>query len=190
MYIMRLDEMQLAKRFMHRYPDDEVKSAVWDYVSGYTTEVNTKLREGHVRAAGVVTKVLDKAFTDTLPKLNVYRTVDWNFMKNMYGITQENLREHIGSIIQDNGYMSTASVMASPWAGYWFDEELILHIVSRKPVKVVDVNKLLPPEDIDCEEQNEIILPRGSMLKIVGYEIKKGRKHPKCGTYFIETEYL
>ena len=190
MKINRLNESWLEDFITHHYPDDEVKSAIWDYVSGYTTSVNTELRSGRNTLARVVTSVLDNAFTDTLPKLDLYRTVDWDFMCNLFGITVKNIDAHIGDVIVDKGYMSTAQSMVSPWGSTWTGGELILHIVSDRPVDVVDVNRRLPAEDIDCEEQNEIILPRGSKLKIVGYKILKGRGYSRNGTYLLETEYI
>ena len=190
MRIYTLKESLLKDMPCHRYLDDEIKSAIWDYVVGYTTSVNNELRKGRVRIASVVTNTLDLAFTDKMPNLDVYRTVDWDFMKNIFGITPDNIDDYIGDIIVDKGYMSTASVMKSPWGSHWMDGELILHIVSNKPVGVIDVNKRLPPEDIDCEDQSEIILPRSTRLKILSYRLLKGRKYANGGTYLIETEFV
>lgn len=188
--MVSLVESRLKDMRQHRYPGDEVGSAIWDYVSGYTTRVNDELRKGRTAAARIITGTLDAAFTDRLPSLDVYRTVDWDFMKNIYGITPSNIRDRIGGIIIDSGYMSTASVMRSPWGSGWTDGELILHITSSGPVSVIDVNRRLPAEDIDCEEQCEIILPRGSGLRVLGCRLLKGRAYASGGTYMVDAEYV
>lgn len=172
----------------HHYPDDEVKSAVWDYVLGYTTSVNNELRKGRKGVAKQVTDLLDKAFTKKI-KLDVYRTVDWAFMENIFGITKDSIGDMAGRVITDKGYMSTASSFISPWGNSWLDDELVLHIVSDEPVSVIDVNSVLPAEDIDCEGQSEIILPRGSGIEIIGFKKLKGRKYGAGGTFFIEAKY-
>lgn len=172
----------------HHYPDDEVKSAVWDYVLGYTTSVNNELRKGRKGVAKQVTDLLDRAFTKKI-RLDVYRTVDWAFMENIFGITKDNIGDMGGRVITDKGYMSTASSFISPWGSSWLDDELVLHIVSDEPVSVIDVNSVLPAEDIDCEEQSEIILPRGSRIEIIGFKKLRGRKYGAGGTFFIEAKY-
>jgi len=86
----------------HHYPDDEVKSAVWDYVLGYTTSVNNELRKGRKGVAKQVSDLLDRAFTRKI-KLDVYRTVDWAFMENIFGITKDNIGGMAGRVITDKG---------------------------------------------------------------------------------------
>jgi hypothetical protein len=60
--------------------------------------------------------------------------------------------------------------------------ELMFHIVSDRPYPYIDINKVLPSEDIDCEDQEEILLPRDTSMEIKSYSIRKD------GTYLIEME--
>ena len=182
-----ITEKKFDKYMNHKYPNDEVKSALWDYVAGYTTAVNAELREG--RKVEQITSLLDKAFKDKR-KIDNYRTVDWKYFENVYGITKENLKDKIGEEIINKGYMSTASEFISPWAKTWYKDELIMHITSDKEYPCVDVNKEFKPDEIDCEEQKEIILPRNTKLRIESFEIKKGKQFHTDGNYYIEMKIV
>lgn len=179
-------EKNFAKYMNHKYAD-EVKSAVWDYVGGYTSSVNDELRKG--KNVPMITDLLDKAFTERR-KIDVYRTVDWDYMKNMYGITKENIETKIGDVITNKGYMSTASVMSSPWADKWLGDELLLHITSDMPYPCIDVNDMFDPDEIDCEFQREILLPRNTSLRIIGTSVKTGGEFSDDGTVVIETKII
>lgn len=174
------------KLINHKYKDDEVKSALWDYVAGFTSTVNDDLRSG--KKWDEVTKYLDKAFTSK-QKLDVYRTVNWDYMKNIYGITQKNIQEKIGTILHNKGYMSTTSIFKSPWGNKWQNNELVMHIVSNNQYPCIDVNKVFSKTEIDCYDQNEILLPRDTELELISYEIKHGKQFYKDGgTYLLEME--
>ena len=95
---------------MYDYP---VKNAVWNYVAGYTTGVNNDLRAGKGGSKNVK-KYLDQAFVNK-QELDVYRVVDWDYMKNIYNITPETLDNFIGKTIikttaEDNSVMYYDSV--------------------------------------------------------------------------------
>lgn len=182
-----INEHKLDKFISNTYPDDPIKSAVYDYVSGLTTSINNMLRNNQDYPK--ITSLLDKAFIEAT-KINVYRTVDWDYMKNIHGITKENLQDMIGRIIVNKGYMSTSSEFISPWATTWQEDELILHITSDKPYPRIVINDILDPETIDCEDQNEWLLPRNTKLKIISFNVVKGKKYGKSGTYFIELEIV
>ena len=178
-----INEHKLDKYITNMYPDDPVKSAVYDYVAGYTTSVNTELRKG--KKWDNVTKSLDKAFVDK-EKLDIYRTVDWDYMNNIHGITKDNVNDKIGTEIINKGYMSTTHEYHSPWASRWTDGELILHIVSDKPYPYIDINKMFREDEIDCASQKEYLLPRNTKLEIISVDLKKGKLYDKNGTYQIE----
>lgn len=161
--------------------DDPVKNAVWNYVAGYTTGVNNDLRAGKGGSKNVK-KYLDQAFVNK-QELDVYRVVDWDYMKNIYNITPETLDNFIGKTITNKAYMSTSKKNTSVW-GTTLDGDLYLHIVSKKPYPCIDINSVLPAEDIDCEDQEEILLPRDTSLKILRYS------QDKNGVYLIETEIV
>ena len=178
-----INEHKFDKFITNKYPEDPVKSAVYDYVAGFTTSVNAELRKG--KKWDNVTKHLDKAFKDK-EKLDVYRTVDWDYMNNIHGITQDNVEDKVGTVIVNKGYMSTTNEYHSPWASRWTDGELILHITSDQPYPYIDVNKMFTADEIDCEDQKEFLLPRGTKLEIISAELKKGKLYDKKGTYQIE----
>lgn len=187
-----INEHKFDRFISNTYPDDPIKSAIYDYVSGYTTSINNELRNNKNYAT--ITDLIDAAFKSkkysdsTL--IDVYRTVDWDYMKNIHGITKENLQDMIGRIIVNKGYMSTSSEFISPWATTWQEDELILHITSDKPYPRIVINDILDPETIDCEDQNEWFLPRNTKLKIISFNVVKGKKYGKSGTYQIELQII
>lgn len=170
------------------YPNDEIKDAVYDYVSGATSGVNDDLRKNISRGSKEVIAKLDKAFINK-SIIDVYRTVDWDYMENIYGMTKNNIKDFINKEFINKGYMSTAKQLISPWGNAWHDYEVILHITSDKPYLCIDINKMFDPNEIDCEEQEEILLPRSTKLKFVSYEIKTNKDNKKfCkeGNYILE----
>ena len=180
-------EKKFDKYLNHRYPDDEVKSVVWDYVAGFITNVNDELRNG--KNAKEITDLFDKAFKDK-SKLDLYRTVEWDYLKNIYGITKDNINDKIGEELVNKGYMSCSEEFISPWGDRWSDDEVILHIVSDKPYPNINVNKTFNKDEIDCSEQKEVLLPRNTKLKILSVYIKKGKQFSKDGNYYIETKII
>jgi len=177
----------------NKYADDPIKSAVWDYVAGYTCGINNDLRKNYVKKEDkTILPLLDKAFEKESKKLNVYRTVEWDYFKNIYGCTKENIDTFIGKEFVNKGYMSTASEFQSPWGSHWNEWELLMHITSDKEYSCIDVNKMFPNEDeIDCHNQNEILLPRNTKMVLKSYSIKKKRqdkRFDKDGTYVLEME--
>jgi hypothetical protein len=60
-------------------------------------------------------------------------------------------------------------------------DELMLHIISKNPYPCIDVNSILPKEDIDCSEQEEILLPRSTKVKLTSYTETKN-------SYVLEME--
>lgn len=179
--------MKLISQFILESIDKGYKAAL-DYVKGFTTNVNDFLRSGKVliskKEIDEAISGLDSCFKDKYNK-ELYRTVDWNFMKNIFGITRKNIDKHIGDILEDKGYMSTSKVNASPWGGSWMKDELVLVIQSDSYIKCFDVNKNIDKKEIDCAEQEEVLLPRGTKLEITSYEIHKDKSCHKDGTYFI-----
>lgn len=152
--------------------DDMALNSLWNYVSGYTVGgINKDLRKG------VMSKQLKEIVgrIDSLmqmQKVKVYRTVDWDYMQNIYGITKENIDEMIGKTFVAKGYSSTSKIFGNVWASYWTpDTDLCMEITSKGKVGCIDINSLLPPEDIDCEEQEEILLQRNLNFAINSYEL-------------------
>ena len=170
--------------------DDPIKNAVWNYVAGYTSGVNNSLRSGKTKSVKDVTDDLDKAFVKK-QKIDVYRTVEWDYLKNIYGITKDNIEDKVGSILINKGYMSTAMEMISPWSSKWTDKELILHIVSDFDYPCIDINKEFTDDnEIDCSEQKELLLPRNTKVKFNSYKTISSEKTHKDGNYLLELEIV
>jgi hypothetical protein len=160
--------------------NDPIKDALYSYVSGLTSGVNDDLRKGITRGSKEVIAGLDAAFIEK-SKINVYRVVTWEYLENIYGLTQSNIDDYIGKTLENKGYMSTSRKATSVW-GTMTPDELMMHIVSTKPYPCIDVNSILPAEDIDCESQEEILLPRNTTVKLLSYTIKTDK------TYLLEME--
>lgn len=172
-------EHVITKYITNTYPDDQVKSAVYDYVAGYTTAINDILRKGN--KCDKITKLLDSAFAKT-GFIDVYRTVDWGYMENIHGITKDTIHNFVGSIITNKGYMSASYDFKSPWGDRWTNGELVFHITSDKLYPYIAVNDIFGDNEIDCTSQNECILPRNTQLIIKDISIMRNR----VGTYLIE----
>lgn len=165
-----------SKLISHKYKDD-VKSAVYDYVMGYTTSVNNYLRGGLDGVCEPVTTALDKAFK-TKGKIDVYRTTDNEYLKNIYGFDTSDPEKIVGTVITNKGYMSTTYDRQSPWSKYWSDNETVLHITSDKLVPYININNTLDADDIDCEDQNECLLPRNLSMVVTGVKrVTKSEDH-------------
>lgn len=187
-----INEAGVNSMQQNRY-EDELKSAVWDYVAGYTTAINNILRKKRVIKKGseeVIDK-LDRAFDvlGTKTKIDVYRTIDWDYLFNIYGMTKDNIDDFIGKEFKNRGYMSTAEEFISPWSSGWLDEELVMHITSEYPYPNLNINTLFNADEIDCEDQKEILLPRDTTLILQSYQILNSKKHKsfsKKGNYVLE----
>lgn len=174
-------------RYITKSYDDEYKSAVFDYVSGLTSNVNDYLRKGLYDVAKPVTSVLDNAFV-TEDMVDVYRTVEWQYMYNKYGMSPFNINDFIRKKFLNEGYMSTAEVMQSPWSEKWFNNELIMHITSSRPYKQIRINDMFTRDEIDCADQNEILLPRNTYMILESYRIitrKEDKRMCNKGNYLL-----
>lgn len=152
--------------------NDIIKSAVYDYVSGLTTGINNELRSGK-KSSKTVIKELDLAFTSNYAckmKLNVFRVVDWDYLNNIYNITKYNIDDNLNKVFINKAYISTTKIKGSVWGSFTKDEVLI-NIISDNTINAIDVNYVIPAEDIDCEEQQEVLLPRNMKFKILSYTI-------------------
>lgn len=149
----------------------KTKNIVKNYVLGYTTHINNQLRNGEP----IDNVDLDCAFHDRKQIIDTYRTVDWGYMKNVYGVTKDNIHNYIGKIFTNKGFTSSSKYMLSPWANYWSDYELLIHITSDDECSCIDVNDLFGEDEIDCYSQHEIILPRNTSFKLTSYTIKNNK---------------
>lgn len=178
-----LTESKNPEDIMQHQYEDPIKNSVWNYVAGYTSSVNNILRAGKTN---ILTKELDEAFNiygDT--DINeFYRTVDWDYMLNIYGVTKENIIDYIGHTFKNRGYMSTSSQRISPWGKRWNEWELLVHITGD--TTYIDINKLFTPDEIDCEEQNELLLPRNTLLRLDSYKIMRNKEK----TYLLEMSII
>ena len=130
----------------------------------------------------ILTKELDEAFNEYGESdiKDFYRTVDWDYMNNIYGVTKENIREFIGKTFINKGYMSTSAELQSPWASRWDEHELVMHMHGN--TQYININNIFTADEIDCEDQNELLLPRNTKLRLES--IKTMRNKEK--TYLLE----
>lgn len=182
-------------RYQQNKYEDKLKSAVYDYVAGYTSGVNDDLRKGHHRGSKTVVANLDEAFNifGSEKLLNAYRTVDWDYFQNIYGCNKENLQDFIDDkfIFQNKGYMSVASEFISPWNKKWFDYELVMHITSKRPILQLNINEIFNEDEIDCAFQKEILLQRNTKMICKSFRIKGKRKsYSNNGIYVLEMEII
>lgn len=174
-----INESRNPEDIMQQQYDDPIKNAIWNYVAGYTTSINNILRKGKTN---ILTKELDEAFNEYGESdiTNFYRTVDWNYMKNIYGVTKENIREFIGKTFTNKGYMSTSSEFQSPWGSRWNEWELVIHM--RGDTQYININNIFDADEIDCKDQNELLLPRNTRLRLEAVKVMRNREK----TYLLE----
>lgn len=159
--------------------EDPDKNAIYDYVAGYTVSVNDDLRKGITRGSKKVLAGLDNAFKgkySSKGKIDVYRTVTWEYLENVYGLNENNIDDFIGKEFTNKGYMSTAKLFKSPWGSTWTSDELVLHITSEKNIEYLDINKIFDSDEIDCEEQEEILINRNTTMILSSYKYDKKKK--------------
>ena len=77
--------------------DDDAKNAVWNYVAGYTVgEINKFLRAGRrLKRLDEECALIDsmmRPIKDTI----LYRTVEWDYLWNIYKLNKDNLENSIG----------------------------------------------------------------------------------------------
>jgi len=174
-----LNESRNPEDIIQQQYDDPIKNAVWNYVAGYTTSVNNILRKDKTN---ILTKELDEAFNEYGESdiTDFYRTVDWDYMKNIYGVTKENIREFIGKTFINKGYMSTSSEFQSPWGSKWNEWELVIHM--HGDTQYININNIFDVDEIDCEDQNELLLPRNTRLKLESIKVMRNKEK----TYLLE----
>lgn len=186
-HIKRINEFAtpiLEKRSLEEVVkyDDPAVNSLWNYVSGYTVGgINKDLRNGMMsRQLKEIVGRIDSLME--MESVKVYRTVDWDYMGNIYGITKDNIDGVIGRTFTAKGYTSTTRLFENVWGSSWTPEtDLCMEITSNGKIGCIDVNSILPPEDIDCEEQEEVLLQRNLKFTINGYELIDNRDNIEGG---------
>ena len=146
--------------------DDNAKNAVWNYVAGYTVgEINKFLRTGRrLKRLDEECTLIDsmmRPIKDTI----LYRTVEWDYLQNIYKLNKDNLENSIGYTFEAKAYSSTTLTRQNVWASRWYDPELLLEIQVGRNTKGIYINDLFKRNEIDCYEQKEVLLQRN--LKFV-----------------------
>lgn len=187
-----INEKYWDKYQNNKYEGDEIKSAIYDYVAGYTSGVNDDLRALKQRGSKNVIKNLDAAFESDYAskgKIDVWRTVKWEYMENVYHITPESIKDFVGTTLENKGFMSTTHVFQSPWGKTWWDDDVIMHITSTQQLPYLDINKIFKADEIDCEFQKEWLLPRNTIMTLDSFTIKTKKDNKmfdKNGNYVLE----
>ena len=76
--------------------------------------------------------------------------------------------------------MSTSSEFQSPWGSRWNEWELVMHM--HGDTQYINVNNIFDADEIDCEDQNELLLPRNTRLKLESIKVMRNREK----TYLLE----
>lgn len=172
---------------------DPCKNSVWNYVAGYTVvQINKMLRDDKMtsKLKELVTNI-DSAMT-VVDNMKVYRTVEWDYLQNIYKINPKNLDSCIGYEFETKAYTSTTKTRQNVWSSIWMQGEAFMEI-DVNGLKGIIVNDMFDRNDIDCYEQNEVILQRNFKFKITDYSMMdvKGNtnyKNNKNIIHFLKIE--
>lgn len=147
--------------------DDPGKNAVWNYVAGYTvTDINKPLRQDR-RLMTAVCDLIDSQM-QTLKLMTLYRSVEWDYLKNIYNIDKKNLDSCLGYEFIANAYTSTTKTRKGVWSSIVFDYEVLMEIETNRKTKGV-VNDMFDKTEIDCADQEEVLLQRKLHFVITDY---------------------
>lgn len=171
---------------------DPVKNAVWNYVAGYTvTELNRALRQNRKsKELDEMCALMDSAMEKS-PKGVLYRVVEWDYLRNIYDIYKDNLDDMLFGKFTAKAYTSATKKRKNIW-GSFCDAEAFIEIDCRKPVNGIDVNEMFNPSEIDCADQEEIILQRNLDFTITGYAMtdRKGNPDENGDIYILYVKIL
>ena len=152
--------------------EDSAKNALWNYVAGYTvTDINKLLRSNRRPIALTDACSLIDANMKPLDSIIVYRTVDWDYMLEIYNITKKNLKSCTGYEFVSLGYTSTTKTRQNVWSSIWTKDELLLEIHVKRNTKGVYINDIFKKNEIDCYEQDEVLLQRNLHFVIVDFSL-------------------
>lgn len=162
-----LEKKYLEEELMFYEPE---KNSLWNYVAGYTvTEINKFLREGkRLDKLDRICSNIDSMMTK-VGKCVLYRTVDWKYIQNIYKVNRENLKDSIGFEFTAKAYSSTTREKKNVWSSKWNDYEVFMEIETNNNTKGAVINDIFKPEEIDCADQNEVLLQRDLKFKIYDY---------------------
>lgn len=154
---------------MHKF-DDAAKNAVWNYVAGYTvTEINKCLRSGRMfKQLSNECSLIDSMMKPVKDAV-LYRTVDWDYLQNIYKLNKDNIDNSIGYTFEAKAYSSTTLTRQNVWSSRWYDPELLLEIQVGRNTKGIHINDLFKRNEIDCYEQKEVLLQRDLKFVINDY---------------------
>ena len=184
------------KSLMTHIESESAKKMLKLYVEGYITDINLRLRAGKTSNIQIydipqkeIIEKLDSAFDffGESTKLDVYRTVDVEYLKQYFGLDPHttNPEQFINTSIINRGYVSTSYEFKSPY-NVWTKSDVIFHIKSKRKIKCININKIL--KGIDCEYQKECLLPRDLKFNIVSYKLltPKDDKKIRDNVYMFE----
>ena len=53
---------------------------------------------------------------------------------------------------------------------------MIFILYITEDITYLDINNMFKPEEIDCEDQNELLLPRNTILRLDSYRIMRNNE--------------
>ena len=143
-------------------PIKDMSMAVYDYTGSHYNYINSGLRDNNVSSSYKKTvKNMDKAFKHPSARVKeptmVYRGYTSKFANKL----------EPGDILQDKGYMSTASYLgkATGWAA---SDAAVVHILLPKGANAMTVQSISAHTS-----EAEVLIARGAKLRIIKKEVRE-----------------
>lgn len=149
---------------------DQSKQALYDYAYGYTNDLNYRFRKGKPKKQDKENAKLISKLAKPMKLPTLYRSAEWRHFKQDYDIDKNTIRDHIGDVIIDQGFLSTSVEEDGAWQLNVKDKDNLLIIFkSTKKHKAIDINDILGDKS-PSPEQREILLDQYTKFKIIKVE--------------------
>lgn len=152
---------------------DPSKQALYDYAYGYTNDLNYRFRKGKPKKQDKQNAELISKLAKPMKLPTLYRSAEWRHFKQDYNIDKNTVKDHIGDVIEDPGFLSTSVEEDGAWQLNTKDKDNLLIIFkSTDKHNAIDINDILG-EDSPSPKQREILLDQYTKFKILKVEEDK-----------------
>jgi ADP-ribosyltransferase exoenzyme len=173
----RLDTEKLGKNINNMKSDlsPSESQSILNYTGSQSSIINESARKGKPEEAGEIIQHLDNAISkSTLTKdVILHRGANYAALGKELAMTilQGNPKDAVGATIQDDGFMSTSLGAASR-----FKSDVVFQIKAPKGTTGMYVE-----EHTATMGEHEVILPRGTKMKVEDVTVKDGKIHMLMG---------